>query len=265
MKNIASVILLSCLFLACAGARDQSRVEPLLFLPQQREIPLSLRSTDQPPAPFITATCNDGERGSARCSHVSVRLDTVLAASTSTLHERNRIIALLLGVSDYNCSAFTSRAFGRRAQLHTANAILGNVSAALASRSEKSSSFVSYLADANKIGNGVFGHPSQLGSAETVVEIAIGDARKKLRDQITEQARKDIESYTLLTALGDLAEYDALCSLQRGKELALRNAAEAAHQQEVLALEVFKRLQETAPAQTQPTSNATISSTPTTQ
>src|SRR5688500_6173174 len=104
MKNFASAALLSCLMIGCAGARDVSRVEPLLFLPHQREIALPIRSDERPAAAFLTATCDRGTRGAGRCSHVSVRLDTVLAVSTSTLHERNRIIALLLGVSDYNCS-----------------------------------------------------------------------------------------------------------------------------------------------------------------
>ena len=241
MKNFASVALLSCLMFACAGARDGSRVEPLLFLPHQREIALPIRSNEQPAAAFLTATCDRGTRGAVRCSHVSIRLDTVLAASSSTLDERNRIIALLLGVSDYNCSAFTAQAFGRKAQLQTANTILSSVSNALAAKSQKNSSLVDMLTLGNNTVSGVLGHPSQLGSAETAVEIAIGDARRTLRDRIAKRAVEPVETYVLLDALGDLTAYDELCSLQRGKELALQAAALAAREEVERALKVFSQ------------------------
>ena len=251
MKNFTSVVLLSCLMFACAGARDVSRVEPLLFLPHQREIALPIRSSEQPAAAFITATCDQGKRGAVRCSHVSVRLDAVLAASTSTLHERNRLIALLLGVSDYNCSAFTAQAFGRKAQLQTANTILNSVSSALAAKSDRNSSLVEMVGLARQTADSVLGHPSQLGSAETAVEIAIGDARRKLRERIANRAVEPVETYALLDALGDLTAYDETCSLQRGKELALQAAALAAQEEAERMLRVL--LQQAAPAPPQQT------------
>lgn len=251
MKNLANAVLLSCLMFGCAGARDVSRVEPLLFLPNQREIALPIRSNEPPTASSITATCDRGTRGAVRCSHVSVRLDAVLAASASTLDERNRIIALLLGVSDYNCSAFTAQAFGRKARLQTANTILNNVSSALAARSEKNSSLVEILNLAGKTGNDVLGHPSQLGSAETAVEIAISDARRKLREQIAKRAVEQVETYALLDALGDLTAYDEICSLQRGKEFALQAAALAAREEAERVLKVLS--QQAVPALPQQT------------
>lgn len=218
MKRFASAALVSCVMFGCAGARDGSRVESLLFLPHQREIALPIRSNEQPAA-FIGATCDRGTRGATRCSHVSVRLDTVLTASTATPSERNRIIALLLGMSDYNCSAFTAQAFGRKAQLQTANTILNGVSSALAAKSQKNSSLVELLGLAGKTADGVLAHPSQLGSAETTVEIAIGDARKELRERIAKRALGQQEAYSLFDALADLTAYDETCSLQRGKSL----------------------------------------------
>lgn len=253
MKNFASAVLLSCLMIGCAGARDVSRVEPLLFLPHQREIALPTRSSEQPAAAFITATCDRGTRGAGRCSHVSVRLDTVLAVSTSTPHERNRIIALLLGVSDYNCSAFTAQAFGRKAQLQTANTVLNSVSNALAARSEKKSSLVDMLHLAGKTADGVLGHPSQVGSAETVVEIAISDTRRKLREQIAKRAVEQVETYALLDALGDLTAYDETCSLQRGKELALQAAALSAREEAERVLKVLSQQAAPAPSPAQQT------------
>ena len=243
MKNFASAVLSSCLMFACAGARDMSRVEPLLFLPHQREIALPIRSNEQPAAAFITATCDRGTRGAVRCSHVSVRLDALLAASTSTLHERNRIIALLLGVSDYNCSAFTAQAFGRKAQLQTANTVLNSVSSALAAKSERTSSLVDMLNLAGKTANDVLGQPSQLGTAETAVENAISDTRRKLRERIARRAVEQVETYALVDVLGDLTEYDDTCSLQRGKELAMQAAALAAREE---AERVMKALSQQA-------------------
>jgi hypothetical protein len=216
--------------LGCAGARDRSRVESLLFLPDQREIVLPIQSNEQP-AVFIAATCDRGTRGTRRCSHVSVRLDTVLTASTAPLSERNHIMALLLGVSDYNCSAFTAQAFGRKAQLQTANTILNGLSSALAAKSERNSSLVDLLTLANKTTNGVLEHPSQLGSAETTVEIAISDARRERRERIATRARGQEEPYLFLDALADLTAYDETCSLQRGKELALQAAARTAREE----------------------------------
>jgi hypothetical protein len=242
MKSFASAVLLSGLMLGCAGARDRSRVESLLFLPHQREIVLPIRSNEQPAA-FIAATCDRGTRGATRCSHVSVRLDTVLTASTTMPSERNRIIALLLGMSDYNCSAFTAQAFGRKAQLQTANTILNGVSNALAAKSERNSSLGDLLTLAGKTTDGVFGHPSQLGSAETTVEIAISDARRELREKIAMRARGQEDAYPLLDALADLTAYDETCSLQRGKELALQAAARGAREE---AERVLKALSQPA-------------------
>lgn len=251
MKNFASAVLLSCLAIGCAGARDGSRVEPLLFLPHQREIALPIRSNEQPAASSITATCSRGTRGAGRCSHVSVRLDAVLAVSTSTLHERNRILDLLLGVSDYNCSAFMAQAFGRKAQLQTANTILDSVTNTLAAKSEKSSSLADMLRLAGKTADGVFGGPLQAGSAETVVEIAIGDARKALRKQITQRAGEQAETYALVDLLGDLTSYDETCSLQRGKELALQAAAQAAREEAERVLRALSPQAAPAPAPAQ--------------
>jgi hypothetical protein len=232
--------------LGCAGARDRSRVESLLFLPHQREIVLPIRSNEQPAA-FIAATCDRGTRGATRCSHVSVRLDTVLTASTATLSERNRIIALLLGVSDYNCSAFTAQAFGRKAQLQSANTILNGVSNALAAKSERNSSLANLLTLAGKTTDGVLGHPSQLGSAETTVEIAISDARREMRERIAKRTRGQEDSYPLLDALADLTAYDETCSLQRGKELALQATARAAREEAERVLKALSQPSVPAP------------------
>lgn len=248
MKNALSIVMLSSLFVACAGARDPSSVEPLLFLPQQREIALPLVPTEQPQALFLTARCTDRARGSARCAHVSVRLDTVLATPTPSIGDRNRLLALLLGISDYNCAAFTAHAFGRKAQLHTATSVLSSVATAVNARSTRNSSTADLLRLASNTANDVLGSDLQVGSAEASVEVAIGNARKKMRDRIWTRAGEDVERYPLLAALGDLAEYDDVCSLQRGKELALEAAAEATREQQARALEALLRLQQTAPA-----------------
>lgn len=244
MKNAVSLALLCCLALACAGAHDPSRVGPLLFLPHQREIMLPLRSGDPAPLPFLTATCNQGSRGSLRCSNVSIRLDAVLAASTATADERNRLIGLLLGVSDYNCSSFIARAFGRSAQLQTANSILANITHAIDERSKKDSSVVNIINTLGRATNDVYGQPSQLGSVEMVVELAINDARKTLRSEIAKRAKEDVLTYSLLEALGDLAAYDEICSLQRGKELAVQASSKMAREEAAQVLKAY--LEQTA-------------------
>jgi hypothetical protein len=239
MKYFTTAVLLSCLTVACAGSRDASRVEPLLFLPQQREIALPLRAGAEPGAAFLTATCNRGTRGAARCSHVSIRLDAVLAVSTPAPEERNRILALLLGISDYNCAAFTAQAFGRKARLQTASSLVNSVSNALASQSERNASLVNMLNLAGKTANDVFGHPSQLGSAETAVELAIGEERRKVRARIAARIAEPGDTYALFDLLGDLAAYDETCSLQRGKELAVQAAALAAREEAERALKAL--------------------------
>lgn len=216
---IAIVVSLS---IACAGARDQSRVEPLLFLPQQREIAFPIRSVERPPAPFITATCNRGARGSERCDHVSIRLDGVLTAAASTIEERNQLIGLLLSVSDYNCSAFITRAFGRKARVRTASALLDNVNTALNARSGDDSSLATMLTLARNTAGDM-----QRGPAEPSAETAIMEARSKDRERIRSRAGESLDAYPLLGALSDIAAYDEICSLQRGKELALQAAANA--------------------------------------
>lgn len=256
MKNFAGAVLLSCLMFGCAGARDVSRVEPLLVLPHQREIALPIRSNEQPASAFITATCDRRTRGAVRCSHVSVRPDAVLAAPTSTLHERNRIIALLLRVSDYNCSAFTAQTFGRKAQLQTTNTILDSVNSALAAKSDNKSSLVDMLNLAGKTANGVLWHSSKLGSAEIAVEIAISTTRRKLREQIARRAVEPVETYALLDALGDLTEYDETCSLERGKELALQAAAMATRQEAERVLKVLSQQAVSAPSPAQQTASS---------
>src|SRR6185436_4030493 len=240
MKNAPKLVALFAAFLsaACASPRDPSRVEPLLFLPDQREIALAVGPGDRPQAPSITATCNRGRAG--RCDHVSVRYDAVLAASSATVAGRNQVIGLLLGVSDYNCSSFMARAFGRKASAHAVNT-------ALASKPDKSSSLsgaLDFLQLAANTTNGIYGHPSQTGAAESSTEIAIANERRRVRGEIACEAKKDVETYSLLQALSDLALYDETCSLQRGKELAAQTAAKAARDQELQAVRTLLQLQQ---------------------
>ena len=51
---------------------------------------------------------------------------------------------------------------------------------------------------------------------------------------------------------GDLAEYDEICSLQRGNDLALQAAAAATREQEEKALKTLLLLQQNAPATVPP-------------
>lgn len=245
MKNAIKVVLLITAFVsvACAGARDQSRVEPLLFLPHQREIALAVGASERPPAPFITATCSRGSAG--RCDHVSVRFDAVLAALSTTTAERNTIIGLLLGVSDYNCSSFIARAFGRKATSRAMNTVLTNVGNSLEARQNKSSTLSNAVGLINLFGNtanGISGDLSQTGAVEISSEDAIGGERRKLRKEIREHAQKDVETYSLLSALVDLAAYDETCSLQRGKELATQAAAAAALERQWQAIRAIQQL-----------------------
>jgi len=264
MKNALKVALLATAFVsvACAGARDPSRVEPLLFLPHQQEIALAVGARERPPEPSITATCSRGRSG--RCDHVSVRFDAVLAAPSATTSERNTVIGLLLGVSDYNCSSFIARAFGRKASSHAMNTVFNNVGNALESRQNKSSTLSNSIEFIKLFGsttNGITNDPSQAGAAEISSEGAIGCERRRLRGAIAKKAEDGVEKYSLLMALVDLAEYDETCSLQRGKELATQAAAVAAQERELQAIRAIQQLPplsppppQQAPAQTAGTS-----------
>jgi hypothetical protein len=253
MNNAQKVILLVTAFVsvACAGARDQSRVEPLLFLPHQREIALAIGASERPPVPSIMATCSSGRAG--RCDHVSVRYDAVLAAPSTTIADRNYVIGLLLGVSDYNCSSFIARAFGRKASSHAMNTVLTNVSNTVAARQNKSSTLSDALKFVDLFGsttNGIASDLSQTGAVEISSEAAIGDERRKVRKEITDRAREGVDTYSLLSALVDLAAYDETCSLQRGKELVTQATAAAARERELQAIRAIQQLPPPPPSQT---------------
>lgn len=246
MNRSMKVVWLSALaglFMACTVVHDQGRVEPLLYLPQEREISLTIRATNHAPAPSVAAMCTGSARRSSRCDHVSVRLDGLLAASAFTAAERDPVVELLLNVSDYNCAAFLSRAFGRKGALGAANGVLQHVNSALNARSQKNASLSTALQVLQLAGNSASAIDDQrfaLGSAETSVEIAIIAERGRLRNRMARRSREDAEPYPLLAALSDVGAYDETCSLRRGAEL----LAESGREQELKALkELLQRLQ----------------------
>lgn len=186
----------------------------------------------------VSARCVEGSgnwygasRSSKECLYVAVNIEKVNPAMSPT--QRDQVVGLLLVVSDYNCSNWTSRSFANKTGLNAFKRLFGNVTASGSAISAFSVPPVAIgLSIANLLAtNGVDSLNQDYFYQQTFEAItkAIAAERTKLRALIGAKQARDPETtnalpndslanepYTILEALQDVRAYDGACSLERG-------------------------------------------------
>ena len=171
----------------------------------------------------VNARCVEGSSNwygpsfsSKECLYVAV--DVASVKPDLLPKQRDQVIGLLLVVSDYNCSNWTSRSFANKTGLNAFKRLFGNATASGSAISAFSVPPVAIgLSIANLIATNAVDSLNQDYFYQQTFEAitkAISAERTKLRALIT--AKEATPSYTILEGLQDVRDYDGACSLERG-------------------------------------------------
>ena len=242
--RILPLLLVSLIALACADAAKHLRAQPAWFIDPKIDkklvIPLAPLDKDGTPirdaAPDekIEIQCVRTPRGEntaptestdvSQCLYESIDMRDVLRVPIRNSAERNRMVHLLMNVSNDNCSTFLMRAFAQKAGNEATRNTLKDFATAVASGTAR----VAAVASANlgiaslftttavdNVNNAYYGEKTF-----QVMAMAIGSERDKARTTLFSHATPTatLAEYPYFEALEDWHEYDDSCSLRRGLE-----------------------------------------------
>jgi hypothetical protein len=131
---------------------------------------------------------------------------------------REAVLDLLLGLSDYNCSNFLSRAYAFRSTFDLTSKFIGDLATAASAGTVVAAPGVSVGLDGVNllIGKANSNFDSQFYADKTfqALESAIAAERTKRKTEIL--ARRSTHKYSLMSALADARFYDDACSIKAG-------------------------------------------------
>jgi len=133
---------------------------------------------------------------------------------------RDATLDLLLGLSDYNCSNFLSRAYAIRSSFDLASKYIGDLASAASAGTVVAAPALSVALDGVNllVGKANSNFDSQFYADKTfqALESAISAERTKRKTAIL--ARRGTPKYSLMNALADARFYDDACSIRAGVE-----------------------------------------------
>ena len=172
-----------------------------------------------------------------QCLYMSIDMRDVLKVPIRNRAERNRLVHLLVNVSDYNCSTFLMRAFANKAGADATRNTAKDIATAIAAGTAKvAGGFSLGIGLFNLVGGAAIDNFNQSYYSDKTFQVmaaAIGAERDRARETIISRSRNDLADYSYLEALEDVHVYDDSCSLRRGleslAELANKEKASAEH------------------------------------
>ncbi len=273
-RHFAVVLLVPVLF-SCANAANHLRAQPAWFLEPARTLTVSLpplEKSGEPvafnrqPVAYASLDVTDAIPGSsepekievkcvrtprsgslapteatsiAQCLYMSIEMNSLMAVPVRNEAERNRLVHLLVNVSDYNCSTFLMRAFAHKAGTDATRNTTKDIAVAIAAGTAKvASGFSSGIGLFNLVGGTAidsFNTSYYADKTFQVMAAAIGAERDKARTSIALHRKDGLAAYSFFEALEDVHAYDDACSLRRGLESL---AAAASNQKQVTAGEL---------------------------
>ncbi len=146
---------------------------------------------------------------------------------------RDATLDLLMGISDYNCSNFLSRAFAVRSTFDVTSSFIADLATALSAGTVTAAPAVSVGLDAVNLlvgkANSNFDMEFYQGEAFYALEAALASERTKRKTDIL--ARRSTPKYSLMNALSDARFYDDACSIKVGIASLAEIARSAAQEQ----------------------------------
>jgi hypothetical protein len=167
-------------------------------------------------------TAGNGKVKRPQCLYLAIDWQDVLRQPIRNDLERNRIVDLLMNISDSNCTTFMSRVFANKAGLDATRNTGKDIATALAAGTATvASGFSSGIGLFNLVGGTAIDNLNAVLFSEKtfqVISSAIKTERLTTRRSLMEGRSRDLARYSYLEALGDVQAYDQACSLQRGLE-----------------------------------------------
>jgi len=242
--RLIPLVLLSLFAISCADAAKHLRAQPAWFLEPTSAKPLlvSLPPIDKEGTPIGEAAEIDNvaikcvrtprsenvspTEGAAisQCLYMSIDMRDVLKVPIRNAAERNRLVHLLVNVSDYNCSTFLMRAFAHKAGTEATRNTAKDVATAIAAGTARvAGAFSSGLGIVNLVGGTAIDNVNTSYYADKTFQVmaaAIGAERDKTRTVLLNHSKVSVSlaDYSFFEALEDVHEYDDSCSLRRGLE-----------------------------------------------
>ena len=185
---------------------------------------------------LLNSDMGSGKVKRPQCLYLSIDWQDVLGQRIRNEVERNRMVDLLLNVSDSNCTTFLSRVFANKAGLDATRNTGKDIATAIAAGTATvASGFSSGIGLFNLIGGTALDNlNSVLFSEKTfqVISSAVKTERLITRRALMEGKSRELANYSYLEALSDVQAYDQACSLQRGLERLAELASEKQRDEE---------------------------------
>ena len=242
--RLVPLVFLSLVALSCADASKHLRAQPAWFLEPKTDKPLvvSLPPIDKDGAPTGEATDNDRIEVKCvrtprseniapteaapvqQCLYMSIDIRDVLKVPVRNPAERNRLVHLLMNVSDYNCSTFLMRAFANKTGTEATRNTAKDIATAIAAGTARvAGAFSSGIGLVNLVGGTAIDNVNASYYADKTFQVmstAIGAERDKARTTVLTHLKSttSLAEYSFFEALEDAHEYDDSCSLRRGLE-----------------------------------------------
>ncbi|MEK6373382.1 MAG: hypothetical protein AABO58_11880 [Acidobacteriota bacterium] len=237
--RLVPLVFLSLFAFSCADAAKHLRAQPAWFLEPKSALKIPLPALDEKsgvpteaPAAEIEIKCVRTPRSESvtptenaavpQCLYMSMDMNRVLNVPTRNRFERNRLVHLLVNVSDNNCSTFLMRAFAHKAGAEAARNTGKDIATAIAAGTARvAGGFASGLGLVNLAGGTAIDSFNTTYYADKTFQMmaaAIGAERSKARKVIVENSIAEIGDYSFFEALEDMHDYDDSCSIRRGLE-----------------------------------------------
>lgn len=192
-------------------------------------------ASEKPPASSLEIKCvrswnflkgqarDSGETGPQdQCLYMSVDMHKLFEQPVRNRAERNRLVFLLMNVSDANCSTYIHRFYASKASLDAARNTGKDIATAIAAGTAKvASGFSSAIGLANLAGGTAIDNVDKSFFSEKALQAitaAISSLRATSKKRLLDASGKLLTEYSYFEALNDLEEFDQDCSLQRGVE-----------------------------------------------
>ena len=238
--RLIPLLFLSLFVFSCANAAKHLRAQPAWFMEPKSSEPLlvTLPPLDKDgvptdaPADKIELKCVRTPRSEGvgtseaeavpQCLYMSIDVREILKTAVRNRAERNRLVHLLMNVSDYNCSTFLMRAFAQKAGTETARNSIKDIATGIAAGTARvAGAFSSGIGLANLVGGSVIDNVNATYYADKTFQVmaaSIGAERDKARTVILKRSSSDLGDYSFFEALEDAHVFDDSCSLRRGLE-----------------------------------------------
>lgn len=162
------------------------------------------------------------ELPTSQCLYMSADMQRIFEQPIRNRPERNRIVFLLMDISDANCATFLHRFYATKAGWDAAHGTGKDIATAVAAGTAAAASgFSAAIGLFNLAGGTAIENIDKSFYSEKALQAitaSIKSLRASSKKRLLDASDKGISTYSYFEALNDLQNYDHDCSLQRGVE-----------------------------------------------